>query len=367
MKNKLLLMIVLFSFPFFAFSSNAKIQSISVKKEKERSVINLKYNGSLDGDPKLVIKQGKELGPAKSIVQLEIPNSIVWPKIEKKVDLGGNKFDTTLMAYQFNKGVVRFRVVLPYKLNELEEKVFIKVNSQKITVSIPLENKKRNSKNIAGISLGKVQKNMNHKRATNYDEELLEQLLKDKKINKKEEVIVEKKVIEDQVKNILSSSKKVKPKFSISKYVGKFAAFLGLILLVFYGIIHLMKKGVIKKSRLSFLNNMNTVNVLNTTYIGPKKNLVLVKVHEQVLLLGSDEKGIHFLTDVKNPTGLLKEGEKTIAGSNFDTTLVQADKDEKEFNLKTENQNVKIEKDVSVSVKFSDQIKNKVKNLKSLQ
>ena len=43
--------------------------------------------------------------------------------------------------------------------------------------------------------------------------------------------------------------------FSISTYVGKFIAFLSLMILGFYGVLTHFKKGVIKKGKLGFLHN----------------------------------------------------------------------------------------------------------------
>ncbi|OFZ53871.1 MAG: hypothetical protein A2328_00655 [Bdellovibrionales bacterium RIFOXYB2_FULL_36_6] len=95
---------------------------------------------------------------------------------------------------------------------------------------------------------------------------------------------------------------------------------------------------------------------------------MLVKVHEQVLLLSSDERGLQFLTEVKNTTSLLKTGEEQITGSNFDTSLSAANLNTPSFSLKEElsANTVKVADSPSV-VKFSEQIKSKVKSLKSLQ
>ena len=46
-----------------------------------------------------------------NLLQVEIPNSIVWPKITKKLTL--NKKEIQLTAYQFDKKTVRVRAIYP--------------------------------------------------------------------------------------------------------------------------------------------------------------------------------------------------------------------------------------------------------------
>ena len=176
-----------------------------------------------------------------------------------------------------------------------------------------------------------------------------------------------------------NTKKENKSSFSLTGYIGKFVAFLGLILVFFWGAVQLMKKGAFKKSKLSFLNSTKVVEVINNTYIGPKKSLVLVRAHNQVFLVGSSETGLQLISEVNDVSGLMKDGEKQIAGDNFDTNLGSANTNNKEFKLKdvisenkTASQSEGLDKllaDTATEdkVKLSDQIKDKVKNLKSLQ
>ena len=159
--------------------------------------------------------------------------------------------------------------------------------------------------------------------------------------------------------------------FPSQPYIGKFSAFLGVVLLMFFGVVILFKKGMAKKGKLGFLNKMKPVEVLSTTYLGPKKSLLLIKAHNQVLLLGSSETGINFLTEVENTTDLMKEGETHVLGKNFDTTLDKEEGKEKEFKLKNAEENsldkLLGENKEEKKEKISDQIKKKIQNLKSLQ
>jgi len=160
--------------------------------------------------------------------------------------------------------------------------------------------------------------------------------------------------------------------------ITKFVALLGIVLLLFYGVVTHLKKGMIRRGKLGLLKDLDSVAVLSTTYIGPKKTLMVVKAHQQVFLLASSEQGVHFLSEIRDVPGVFKESEKVMAGNNFDTTLVEAKVQDKPMTLKEENENQKNDKegkslaeflasDALDKVKISQQIKNKVKSLKPLQ
>lgn len=164
-----------------------------------------------------------------------------------------------------------------------------------------------------------------------------------------------------------------KSNFSIATYAGKFFAFLGVILLFFWGLVQMMKKGVLGKGKLGFLNGSSLVSVLSTTYVAPKRALLLVKAHNQVFLVASSEAGFEFLSEVQDVPGLVKEGERHIAGNNFDDEAREAEdrpvalseKVDIYQSIRTEEKPVtKVSKDIA---RFSDELKKKVKNLKSLQ
>ncbi|MDH5582190.1 MAG: flagellar biosynthetic protein FliO [Bdellovibrionales bacterium] len=333
-------------FVLFSQTLNAKvdIKNITLKKGKQFATLTVNFNGLIENDPKIMLKD--------SIVQIEIPNGIVWPKIEKKTTLGEKSFDTTLMGYQYDKEIARVRAVLPYKIEGKEDSVEMDIKKNQILLHFPLSEKKKN-----------VTEN-------NYDEKLLNDLLADKKVKKEKN---EKTFLptEDQIKTVLSGnedflkSEKKDSGFSIGAYSLKFAVFLLLVLGIFFGIANIFKKKVLKKGKLGFLNKTNLLEVLNTTYIAPKKNLMVVRAHNQVFLIGTSEKGIHFLSEVKDMNGLLKNGEQELSGFNFDNKLGDAFNQEKEFQLKTEPSQSAKEQPVE-KVAFSDQIKNKLKELKPL-
>ncbi len=358
--------------------AKSKVRSIEYKSDRNQQgtlVIDLK--GPLSETPELLVKD--------NMIQVSVPDSFVWPKIEKKISVKKD-FDATVLAYQFNKETVRVRTMLPFSLKGKEAGVNVTLKDRQIVINFP-----------RGKVIQKVSNSKSSKSVTAYDETYLEELLKNKKTMQKEygsELApagttankARTAVKEDQVKMALSAQDKKsdnssKSSFSVMSYIGKFVAFLGVVLLLFYGVVTLMRKGVMKKGKLGFLNNQKMVEVLSTTYVAPKKSVMMVRAHNQVFLVGSSDAGLQPLGEISDVSGLLKDGEKKVAGNNFDTSLFDADNGNKEFKLKdmteakteeTTDGNPSLaallaENTIEEKVKLSDQIKNKVKNLKSFQ
>lgn len=382
MKNKVLLLTfsLLFSLGALGKSKVKKISYKAAASQRGRIIIDLK--GPLSETPELLVKG--------NMIQLSVPDSFVWPKIEKKVSIK-KSFDTTMLAYQFNKETVRIRTMLPYSLAGSEDRVNVTIKDEKIILDFP----RKGSYTKAAA----VKKKATASLATAYDESYLEKLLKNKTTMQKKygselalaensnEVLkgARGSLNKDEVKMALSAQDKKatiasKPSFSVMSYIGKFVAFLAVVLLLFYGAVTLMKKGVLRKGKLGFLNNTKMVEVLSTTYIAPKRSVLMVRAHNQVFLVGSSDAGLQPLGELTDVTDLLKEGEKQVSGSNFDSSLFDADTQNKEFKLKDmtntaatgNNQEAGLatllaKNEVKEKVKFSDHIKSKVKNLKSFQ
>ncbi len=273
------------------------------------------------------------------ILQVAFTDAVAWPKIEKEQELENGK-TTKMMAYQYNKDVVRARLLMNRRIRVLPSDLVVDIKKNEIRVTIP-------KKSFSNTRVVKKQ----------LDEEYLNKLLT---IEKKK---VEKK--KDKVSILQSAQNKSSKKgFSVSTYVWKFIGFLLLVVGIFYVLVSLFKKGVLKKGRLGFLNNNEIVSVISTTYIAPKKALLLVQAHNQIFLLSDTDKGISLLSELNDLPGLLKEGEKKVAGNNFDTELNDSKVEEK-------TNNIKLKEDINISsnatTKFSEQIKNKMKGFKSLQ
>lgn len=368
----------------FAAQAKVKVNDVELAAQDAQGKITVSISGTVKGNPEISIKN--------SVLQLVIPDSVVWPKIEKKVSVTGADFDTTLMAYQFDKESVRIRAVLPYSLTGKEKQVSVAIKDGKVELIFPRQGQAETPK------AAQVQ-NERKPAIEKLDESYLQKLMDEKEERtaeaapKADEKVAlndaAQKPTEDKVKTAQASVKKESnDTFSFTTYVGKFVAFLGLVLLLFYGAVNLLKKGVLKKSKIALFQNMKAIEVLNTTYIGPKKNLMMVKAHNQVFLIGTSEAGIQFLSEIKDVTGLLKNGEKDEIGDNFDMNLDTAEIVGKEMKLKEAyNQKSDFEEERSAQpqgkldnflanapvnevkdqVKFSDQIRNKIKGMRPLQ
>lgn len=383
MKKILLLITLLFMHSSFA---EVKVKNLNLTKSNGKATLQVSYEGILSADPVVTVRNN-------NIVQIALKDGVVWPKMESKVNLlkRSARKDTTLMAYQFSKVLARVRAILPFKIKE--NNLDIRLKDHKILVSFPMIKSERKA-----LVHNVLKKAVKVKSKEKYDESFLDALIAEndqgKQAPKKISTSLSKlkkqtsstKSIEDKVDTKLSGVDKSldlksekKSSFSIISYFGKFVVFLGVILLFFYGVVTLMKKGVLKKGKLGFLNNTSVITVLNTTYVGPKRSLMLVKVHQQTFLISSTEKGIEFLSEVNDTAGLLREGERDVSGSNFDTALTDDSVEDAPIKLKediTKSQPIEQNSGILTALKktqnkdqvrFSDQIKSKVRNLKPLQ
>jgi flagellar protein FliO/FliZ len=95
------------------------------------------------------------------------------------------------------------------------------------------------------------------------------------------------------------------------KMISMFAVVLGLMFLIFFG----FKKYVLKNT--AFGGGNKLVNVLGTWFLGPKKNIALVEVAGEVLVLGMSQDNITLLSsiideekieEIKNASGKSKSG-----------------------------------------------------------
>jgi flagellar biogenesis protein FliO len=371
-----------------SFSSFAgiKVKDLNLESNDGRGVLTIKYSGNLVDYPELNVNQNS--------IDVLIPNAKVNKTINKKLSFVTKDKHTRINAKQFKNNVTRIKTIIPYTIGKMADKVSLVIKDNKILLSFPklkaesayIKSSKKVTKKVA-----KAQKAKN----TKVTKDLLNEEYLNSLINQEKSFVGKtKKMKKDSVKTTLAApqasklkiakttpapSKSIisagKSSFSLVEYGGKFVAFLGVVLLLFYGIVTLMKKGVIKKGKLGFLNHTDQVSVLSQTYIAPKKSLMLIKAHNQVFLVSNTDAGIHPISEINDVSGLIKNGEKIIAGDNFDDSLATSNTD------KGIDAKVKIKEDITQSnkqsslsefmnkdrVKFSDQIKKKVKGLKPLQ
>jgi flagellar biogenesis protein FliO len=165
--------------------------------------------------------------------------------------------------------------------------------------------------------------------------------------------------------------------FSFAGYAAKFTLFLALVLGLFYGVVQVLKKGVFNKGKLGFLNNGKMIEVLSTTYVAPKKSLMIVKAHKQLFLVANSESGLQFLAEMKDTTGIIKEGEKAVTGTNFDLNMLMAEQTEETKITIKENimESTPVSDETPLSriakatdvVKFSEELKKKARKLKPIE
>lgn len=360
-----LIALVLTLFTFNAFAT-IELQKLDFDKTAKTGKLIVKYKGNLSEVP--------EMSVTGDVIQITVPDSKVAKSIERSVSFASPLKDTQLRAYQTNPTTTKVKALFPYNVGKLKNKVSLKILGNSIELTFPRIKKKLAKAPSYGTILPKPKKKTPKVKKEFLDEKYLNNLLNVEKPKAKEA----KKVISDevQVKQAVGQKSAEETNFSLLKYGGKFVAFLGLVLLLFYFVVSLMKKGFIKKGKLGFLGNTEKIMVLNQHFIAPKKSLMLIKAHNQVFLVSNTDSGIHPISEIKDVAGLLKDEEKTLAGTNFDTKFEEADEDPKtETKIKLKEDIMQSNRESSLSaysevkdkIKFSDQIKQKVKDLKSLQ
>jgi len=373
MRNLIKFLCLFLIFSLMSIQAKVKIENIEYKKG-ELIQFEIKFDSQLLPTKEVLFKE--------NVFQISFADTYVWPKLQKEINIEGKP--VTLMAYQFDKDTVRFRVVMPYSVESWRDEVNIKQSGDKVIVSISTDKK------TAAVPAFKSN------RKDNYDEAYLEKLLVDRKNIKKQQTNnneVKSELLsgakEDAVNLSQSAGKKDAAferggQISIVKYIGKFVAFLSLVIILFYAFVHFFKKGIFNKSKIGLLRSDNLVQVLNTTYLGPKKSLHLIQANKQIFLIGSGEGGITLISEVRDSNAVVKNAEMEMTGENFDSNITKAGVREKSFKLKEENVLESANRAASGSVsrnldeflgaspvqdkiKISDQIKNKVKSLKALQ
>ena len=328
---------------------NAKIHFKDIKFKKlssSRVQVEAVFDKNIVEIPRLKFEDSK--------IHLIVPQTEISSKIIKKLPLG-NDADMAVMGEKLSSEDSRISILLPYPTKNIKQKVHVRLKDEKVFIDFPLKkiNKEVKKKEIIKIDSKDV-----------YDEGFLKKLIDEK--NAKNNLESGEVINSDVVKSSFSSLPKEREQFSLEKQIGKFMVFLVIVIAVFYGIVLFFKKSVLSKNKLGFINSTKIVEVLNTTYIAPKRSIVLVRVHKQIFLIGNSEKGLHSLGELKDMAGLLKEGEKVVSGDNFDISLQSVSESDKEFSLK-ESMEMESLKKQEAKNRLSEQIKNKVKGLKSLQ
>lgn len=354
--------------------AEVKVKSMDFRAGKSQGSLIVGFDGKL--------KRYPELKVSGSMIQVLIPDSSAQSEIERKVSFASAAKDTSLSMGRFADNSTRIKAVFPFNVAKHRDKVALMIKENKIELNFPKAAVSAVSKAPAPKQRAKKSA-ANTKSAKEYlDEDYLNSLIdvEDKNKGVAAGTVIRPKADADEVKTALSGNKKGlgskdKSSFSLLEYGGKFVAFLAVTILLFYGIVTLMKKGFIKKGKLGFLNKTGQIEVLSQTHIAPKKTLMMVRAHNQVFLVSNTDSGIHPISEIRDVAGFLKEGEKKIAGDNFDDNLGAAKAQESvEEKVRLKDDITKSNRRSSLSsyagvkdkVKFSDQIKKKAKGLKPL-
>ena len=259
--------------------SKTQIENLEFKKSKKQGEVTIYLKGAFLEEPTLMVRD--------NIVQLSFSKSFVWPKIEKNISLN-TKFDTKLLVYQYDKGTVRFRAILPYSLEGKNSQIKVIPSKDQVKITFPQLND----------------------RVTHLDEGYFKKMLENDRLHLASKT-------EDKVKMRMNAQKKElhpSSSFSVLNYIFKAGGFLVIVLFLFYGIIHFIKRKIFKKGRLGFLNSTKIIEVVNTTYLAPKRSLILIRVHKKMFLMANTEKGIEFLSQIDDVAEILKEGEQQVNG-----------------------------------------------------
>ena len=324
-------------------------------------------------------------------IEIVLPQASAFNGISKNVRgamlsanaLNGKAIVRAVLPYEVNAETVN----LSWKSNGIEvsfPRGGARVRTSAVVAPAPVEMKMPKAEIIVAKTEKEVKEAPKNQKVLKeaLDEDYLNKLMKENTPKKeaptaqaKDEVRIQQSATVKA--NVLPS--KVTDNFSFAGYAAKFTVFLALVLGLFYGIVQILKRGVFKRGKLGFLNNDKMIEVLSTTYVGPKKSLMIVRAHKQLFLVSNSESGLQFLSEMKDTTGIIKEGEKFITGSNFDTNLNFMENatgdNEPAVKLKENIQeSTPIEEPKGIAamaaqdiVKFSDELKKKAKKLRPIE
>lgn len=354
-RNSIVMLTLIFKMLTFSFLSWGAVTVNGIKyfTNGKNLQIDFQYDGRISARPQLTLNEKNIVinWPAASLVaNASYPKEMLNPKIEADglnlsfVKLDDKLYHTDKMSWRVQDNTIS--VMIP--LSEMQSFASSSSNT--------FENSKKNfaPKNIAITTSWNSQeikktreakeipvKPVNNIAVKKADQDYLSYLLSS--VDKKNEIsdqvkVIDKKPEDTQVKKFAepvfhavdSNGQKIDQNeknlhkvegISYTSYLVKMILVLSGILAAIFLLAKLFKKIVVGKNKLGFLHNSKVVEVLNTTYLSPKKQLLLVKVYDQVLLLSSSENGVTFLSEVKNLSDVLKMGEQEVTGKNFDTDL----------------------------------------------
>lgn len=305
----------------FVNNANAKfeVKDVFLNIENDGNFnLNIVTDDEINQKPDLVVRD--------NLIQVEFEDAIVWPKINKNIELNGEKLEVNV--YQFNKKIVRLRITALNRKNIVVSNSNVKINKKVLSYSGLIENP-----DLASNKIG------------NYDESYLNKLIEEREVISQKVSLDEKNIKEkikpngqqeDSVTLSYSSpeKKRTNSNFNIWGYAAKFIGFLMLMVGGIYAAFYLLKKGALKKNKLGFLNTDKQIEVITKHYLSPKRNLCLIKVQNQVFLIANHEHGIEFLSEINEPGKVLQNVEMEVVGDNFTQNLGAQKNSTTDFKIK---------------------------------
>lgn len=371
MWNRKFVSILALALVSFSTIAGVKVAGLDLALSRSRGAVNISMEGRSSELPDLKVT-GKT-------IEITLDKADAFNTITKNV------YGANLTAIHKN-GKAVILAVLPYEVPAAAVNLGWKNNT--IEVLFPRGHVNKAAAPELGVSAKEVlppkEETVAHKVAReSLNEDYLNGLMKD---NAHTEVS-DKKVEKDEVKVQQAAVTTVAPEaaktnsdnFSFAGYAAKFTIFLAMVLGLFYGIVQLLKKGVFTRGKLGFLNNAQMIEVLSTTYVAPKRSLMVIRAHKQIFLVANSETGLTFLSEMKDTSGLIKEGEKFVTGTNFDTNLSDAQTNEiiGSYKLKEDIlESAPLPPDTGLAklanakddiVKFSEELKKKAKKLRPIE
>lgn len=373
--NAKLFSLTLLTLASFSSQAGVKVTSLDLKINGATGLVSIAVEGRSSELPDFKVN-GK-------IIEITLSDAEAFSAITKNVN-GAHLSANTL------NGKAIIKAVLPYEI--ANDKVNLGWKKENIEVSFPRGIVARMDTDrpftapkpvVAPKEQNKVFEKIESKVSKDsLDENYLNNLVKEETVKnspapkiKNDEIKVKQSAIAKT--EVVVPARQPSDNFSFAGYAAKFTIFLAMVLGLFYGVVQLLKKGVFNRGKLGFLNNSQMIQVLSTTYVAPKRSIMVVKAHNQIFLVANSESGLTFLSEMTDTSGLIKEGEKQVTGTNFDLNLSVAETTTSETTFKikeniNESSALPVEKGIaSLSakdiVKFSDELKKKAKKLKPIE
>lgn len=386
MNKKFLL--VLATLASFSTQAGVKVTSVDLKTNGSHGYVNVTIEGRSPDLPDVKV-YGKT-------IEVTLTNAEAFNSIFKNIN------GAQLSANVLN-GKAIIKAILPYVVNS--NAVDLDLKNQNIEVVFPRGKVVRTEAEVTPVKGS--EKSLAHKKVENtvlakvektipkekLNEDYLNSLMKEEKNKVSGRENVSPSQVKDQKRDEVkfkqaSIAKPQNPEivpnpssgtdsFSFAGYAAKFTVFLAMVLGLFYGIVQLLKKGVFNRGKLGFLNNSQMIQVLSTTYVAPKRSLLVVKAHNQIFLVSNSETGLQLVSEMTDTAGLIKAGEKIVTGSNFDVNLGSAEDSDEESGLKLKeniNESAPMPEERGIAaltakdiVKFSDELKKKAKKLRPIE